>query len=534
MDKDRNETTRRILDLTLEIIYLLTREDYTKVKKTLGYSVTPNLDLHESEQWSGSQRLITKPPPHSLIHEQKILELTSRITELLSGEVPIRCQDVAVYFSMEEWEYVEGHKDLYKDVIMKNGPSGMEQDRTMAARILDLTLEIIYWITGEDYTVVKKSSGECVTPRVSGGWTLSPITQPPPHSLIHEQKILELTSRITELLSGEVHIRCQDVAVYFSMEEWEYVEGHKDLYTSPENLIKQEIFIEIPSQVPNCKVEEGGVTKRSPQTIPVTLNIQPGQNCTKQSYNPLIYLIIPTGENQYSCSVCGKSFQEQRSLIAHERIHTREKPYTCSICGKGFYQETTLVMHGRIHTGEIPFIKPFAFNKHERIAAGVKNESRKCFTEKKTLIIPDRSQRVKRPYSCAECGKCFTYKSRLIVHERIHTGEKPFSCSECGKCFIAKSRLVTHKRIHTGEKPYACTECDKRFVCRSKLQNHQNIHTGEKPFTCSECGKYFSTKKNLEYHQRIHTEVKPFSCSECGKTFITNSRLSRHEKTHTV
>ncbi|KAG8550918.1 hypothetical protein GDO81_026541 [Engystomops pustulosus] len=100
----------------------------------------------------------------------------------------------------------------------------------MAARILDLTLEIIYWITGEDYTVVKKSSGECVTPRVSGGWTQSPITQPPPHSLIHEQKILELTSRITELLSGEIPIRCQDVAVYFSMEEWEYVEGHKDLY----------------------------------------------------------------------------------------------------------------------------------------------------------------------------------------------------------------------------------------------------------------------------------------------------------------
>ncbi|KAG9468226.1 hypothetical protein GDO78_023189 [Eleutherodactylus coqui] len=306
MEKDRDHMAARILDLTLEIIYWITGEDYTVVKKWSGECVTPRV----SGGWSRTQSPITEPSPHSLIHEQKIFELTHRITELLTGEVPIRCQDVTVYFSMEEWEYLEGHKDLYKEVMMEdqqhltsldgssqrnppercpsplysqdcpaekedvppnhqessevtmsgldkpisvsvndslgtrlsqiktmvlsiNDPPRMEKDRDhMAARILDLTLEIIYWITGEDYTVVKKSSGECVTPRVSGGQsrTQSPITEPSPHSLIHEQKILELTHRITELLTGEVPIRCQDVTVYFSMEESEYLEGHKDLY----------------------------------------------------------------------------------------------------------------------------------------------------------------------------------------------------------------------------------------------------------------------------------------------------------------
>ncbi|KAM4029931.1 gastrula zinc finger protein XlCGF66.1-like [Anomaloglossus baeobatrachus] len=106
----------------------------------------------------------------------------------------------------------------------------------MAERILHLTLEILFRLTGEDYTVVKKTSSERCQAPVSEGWgrPLSPITGPPPHPPIHEdindQKILELTYKMIELLTGEVPIRCQDVTVYFSMVEWEYLEGHKDLY----------------------------------------------------------------------------------------------------------------------------------------------------------------------------------------------------------------------------------------------------------------------------------------------------------------
>ncbi|XP_077345914.1 uncharacterized protein LOC143989588 isoform X2 [Lithobates pipiens] len=107
MKEDRSHMTEKILNLTLEIIYLLTGERFPLVK-------------------SGDHMTITVPPCDSLKPErhnmEKILEVTKKMMELLTGEVPIRCQDVTVYFSMEEWEYLEGHKDLYKDVMMDNQP----------------------------------------------------------------------------------------------------------------------------------------------------------------------------------------------------------------------------------------------------------------------------------------------------------------------------------------------------------------------------------------------------------------------------
>ncbi|XP_069835656.1 zinc finger protein 250-like [Dendropsophus ebraccatus] len=109
------ELTQVLLSLTLEILHLLTGEDYGPVTKTPG----------EYGRRSRTQSPITESP-RSVVDEednaQKILHLTRRITDLLTGEVPIRCQDVAVYFSMEEWEYVEGHKDLYQDAMMEDQP----------------------------------------------------------------------------------------------------------------------------------------------------------------------------------------------------------------------------------------------------------------------------------------------------------------------------------------------------------------------------------------------------------------------------
>ncbi|XP_044137846.1 oocyte zinc finger protein XlCOF8.4-like isoform X2 [Bufo gargarizans] len=502
-------------------------------------------------------------------------------------------------------------------VLSINDPPSMEKDRDyMAVRILDLTLEIISLITGEDYTVVKKSSGECVTPRVSGGWsrTQNPITVPPPHSLIHEQKILELTTRITELLSGEVPIRCQDVTVYFSMEEWKYLEDHKDLYKNvmmenhqpltspdesrqrnpPERCPSPQYSQDCPQEKQNVpldhhvdeaeeisgemtsgledpvsesvkgedetrdshehlllseKVEDNNVTQANSinANVPLDLHsvdlstntvghkyllsnqsLSQSQNQSKQS----VHEIIDRDKRPLSGSECEKYVSQKSKLMERQRIHTREKPFSCSECGKCFGLKSSLVKHRRIHTGEKPFScsecgkhfsRKWGLVEHVTFHKGEKPfscpECGKCFAKKSHVVEHLRTHTGEKPFPCLECGKCFSKKSNLVEHLRTHTGEKPFLCSECGKCFGKRSVLVMHKRSHIGEKPYSCPDCGKCFSLKSCLVTHQRTHTGEKPFSCPDCRKCFGQKSTLVTHQRTHSKKKPFSCSECGTCF---------------
>ncbi|XP_073538197.1 uncharacterized protein [Phyllobates terribilis] len=522
MDMDKEKMAERILHLTLEILFQLTGEDYTVVKKTSRERCQASV----SEGWGRPLSPIMGPPPHPLIHEnindQKILELTYKMIELLTGEVPIRYQDVAVYFSTEEWEYLEEHKDLYKNVMMEvpqplTSPVVSNKKATPERCPRPLLLQdckqenpkVLQDHQGEDLIHINTTE-TYVTGDERCKKEIPTYDYPDDCSKRSEG---QLTSSI--FLSNDLDIPQDITDVYVPIPEIPSSFHRKDLSSDP---FKQVISSDSAQTIKKIKSNKKGIKNCTALTANKPFSIVECEKSFSLKMSFVTHPKIHIEEKTFPSSECGKYFNPKLELVRQKRVQGTEKPYSCSECGKCFVSKSKLAAHQRTHTGD----KPFSCSECE-----------KCFADKSYLIRHQRTHTGDKPFSCSECGKCFAKKSSLVIHQRTHTGEKPFSCSECEKSFTDKCNLLTHQRTHTGEKPFSCLECGECFASKSVLVKHQRTHTGEKPFPCLECGKCFAERSNLVVHQRTHTGEKPFSCSECGKCFANKSVLVKHQRTHT-
>ncbi|XP_044130789.1 zinc finger and SCAN domain-containing protein 2-like [Bufo gargarizans] len=333
------------------------------------------------------------------------------------------------------------------------------------------------------------------------------------------QKFLNQVLEIVALLTGdkwvlserddlpdsqeEVPVKCDDVAMYFSMDEWDYIKSHKELYSDlvieePQELTELAEDTDSDESVSEEEAKEKAERSNSPEWLPEGVVSEYSESELLSDDEDGEDLM--QGDEDFSSSLPGSSslLKEDGTsngssrMKRHSLLRKKGGVYHCKKCDMTFPKRLAFKRHLKSQK----HLKSFV----EEVEVACEDCDEVFVT--KSLLIKHRAENhaVKR-YACTICGIQYDYKSQFIIHQRAHTGEKPFECEQCGRKFGHKCSLLVHQRRHVKGKTVSCSKCDHRFDTKSQLAKHEKIHDHEKPIMCRLCGKRFAHKSHFMKHK---------------------------------
>uniref|UniRef100_A0A8C5WDP5 C2H2-type domain-containing protein n=1 Tax=Leptobrachium leishanense TaxID=445787 RepID=A0A8C5WDP5_9ANUR len=132
-----------------------------------------------------------------------------------------------------------------------------------------------------------------------------------------------------------------------------------------------------------------------------------------------------------------------------------------------------------------------------------------------------------------QTGDGFHTKEHELWNHREHTMSRSHSSMNSDQVYDDETDIRYQHSALAADETCKYTEGQDYFT--SNLENVAQ-HAGgnqKNELTCLKCGKQFLKESNLARHYTIHKEIKRYPCSYCTKSFNDRWRFERHERIHT-
>uniref|UniRef100_A0A8C3WKS2 Zinc finger protein 786 n=1 Tax=Catagonus wagneri TaxID=51154 RepID=A0A8C3WKS2_9CETA len=497
-----------------------------------------------------------------------------QVEELVLGPLSLTFEDVAIYFSEQEWWNLEAwQKELYKQVMRTNYEILVSLGDGLPKP------ELISWI--EQGRELFRNWGES---QKSGNITCSSAD-------LYFDPVIEgqlLWGSQQTMNSGDAHCHFQVDPLQSQCSSEPLLGKNEDVSFR----LNQIVILLNPhrydtrSPVPAIHSSRKP-TERERLPSPGTLGLTGFQEISREGV-------------QHPCPDCGESFWQKSLLELHQGGHSKDQPhkaskqfnkpadleqppstsqgqrhFRCPECGRGFRRKQCLRSPPEVHARQVllqgsegkmcghhlraaerpspclgpdesilrvpPDVeRPVSLREDVRVSkkaelsrarsgekAGLSRIGEECgrgVGGPEALELGPGLGR-ERLSACSVCGRRSSWQGGLAGQARVHDTERPFRSPECG-------RVLRRRRLHSEEQPFSCPECGLAFQLRTLLRAHQLRHGGERSLSCGECGRGFAHPCKLREHLRVHSGERPFGCLECGKSFRLKGILKAHERTH--